>query len=71
MTAFFRTGAPRALTRSEAEALIRPVAFAAIEILVGPFDPFNLADTCPNPGGHQPIMSAGDLVCPHCERVFW
>ena len=68
---FYRQGAPRLLSREEAARLIRPVAFAAIEALVGPHDPFTLDDVCPNPGGHQPIMSAGDLVCPHCQKVFW
>ncbi len=71
MTGFTRTGAPRRLTRSEAADLIRPITFAAVEALMAPQDPFGLDDPCINPGGHQPIPTCRDLVCPHCGKVFW
>lgn len=35
-------------------------------------DPFGITNRCPgNPVGHYPIPSAGDIVCAHCEKVFW
>jgi hypothetical protein len=68
---FHRTGAPRALTRSEAAEIIRPVAFAAIEALMPPRDPFNIADPCVSPDGHLYIAQGVEIFCPHCHRRFW
>lgn len=72
MTGFTRSGAPRPLSRDEAAELIKPLAFDAIAaLLIPPTDPFGIESDCLNPGGHQPIPSCRDLVCPHCGKVFW
>lgn len=34
-------------------------------------DPFGIAHMCPNPAGHQPIVSCGEIVCAHCGLIFW
>lgn len=49
---------------------------AEMDRLIGrsmpPRDPFNVADRClVNPTGHDGTMSCGEVVCPHCSRVFW
>jgi hypothetical protein len=34
-------------------------------------DPFDIEHDCTNPAGHATIASCGDIVCPHCAKVFW
>lgn len=72
MTGFTRTPPTgRALTRAEAAALIRPIAFAAIEAIIPPADPFNVADPCLSPEGHLYQREGNEVFCPHCDKRFW
>lgn len=41
------------------------------EVAAETSDPFGLAHNCSHPAGHFLIPSAGDIVCAHCEKVFW
>lgn len=34
-------------------------------------EPFSIEIICLNPAGHDAIASCGEIVCPHCARIFW
>jgi|KBSMisStaDraftv2_1062788.scaffolds.fasta_scaffold3708690_1 hypothetical protein len=41
-----------------------------VAAMLPPPDPFGLDHDCLNPGGHDPHLSCGELVCRHCARIF-
>lgn len=71
MSGFTRNRQPQALTRAQAAAILQPIAAEEIARIISEQDVFALDHDCLNPSGHDAIASCGDVVCPHCSRVFW
>lgn len=71
MSGFTRTRQPQPLTRAQALAILQPIASEEIATILAQQDVFQLDHDCLNPAGHDAIASCGDVVCPHCAKVFW
>lgn len=67
VTAHFRIRAEIFVERFEARERAKTVR--ALPVLEGP-DPFGIAHSCSNAGGHVVISSGEDIVCFHCSRIF-
>lgn len=69
---FNRTPQPQALSRAQAVTLISSfVAEREIAQVLREQDVFLIENDCVNPKGHGAISSCGEVVCPHCAKVFW
>lgn len=71
MSGFTRTKQPQPLTRAQAIAILQPRATEEIAAILAGQDVFGIDHDCLNPAGHDAIASCGDVVCPHCAKVFW
>ena len=67
---FARSPAPHVIKSAEIVSFIGEREIAAVFRAI---DPFGVDDACElSPTGqHAAIGSCGDVVCPHCSRIFW
>jgi hypothetical protein len=67
---FHRLGAPAALDRAAARAVITRFVADDLAFAARMVDPFGIDHDCINPSGHEVIASCGEVVCAHCSRIF-
>jgi hypothetical protein len=72
-TGLLRQHQPIPLNRREVRCVVIDfVAEQEAARIARGLDPFGIDDPCPaNPAGHHPHASCGEVVCVHCERIFW
>lgn len=73
MSGFHRIPQPQALDRAGVSAFVtRFVSELSCLAIEARQDPFRVDDPCRfnRSGGHETIVSCGDIVCRHCSTVF-
>lgn len=68
---YHRTAQRSALDRDALRTLLAPIVAEELAFIARTLDPFNAANDCLNPAGHDPIKSCSVIVCCHCSKVFW
>ncbi|EJN07918.1 hypothetical protein PMI42_07448 [Bradyrhizobium sp. YR681] len=69
---FHRQRQPAALSRVQAIDVIKTfVGEQEIARILAEQDVFLIESDCVNPAGHGAVSSCGEVVCPHCAKVFW